>query len=132
MERLWRATATESLLGDTLKNAWRLSSGSGRTHFSSSYPYVYLAPSLVPNRGKPRFYRNPLVLAMELKAELKRDGVTQAELARRHGMTRARVTQWLSLLDLPKLEIERVLAMGDYWERRLLTERSLRRQLSSL
>jgi predicted XRE-type DNA-binding protein len=110
------------------ENAWRLSSGSGRTHFNTSYPFVYLAPSLVPNRGKPRFYRNPLVLAMELKTELKRDGVTQAELARRHGMTRARVTQWLSLLELPRQEIEKLLAMGDYWERRLVTERGLRKQ----
>ncbi len=42
-------------------------------------------------------------------------------------MSRARVTQWLSLLDLPKREIERVLAMGDYWDRRLVTEKELRR-----
>ncbi len=45
-------------------------------------------------------------------------------------MSRARVTQWLSLLDLPKIEIERVLAMGDYWERRLVTERGLRNHRS--
>jgi hypothetical protein len=29
-------------------------------------------------------------------------------------------------LELPRLEIEKVLAMGDNWERRLVTERELR------
>lgn len=76
---------------------------------------------------KPRkTFRNPMVVAIELAEEMKRDGISRAELARRHRMSRARVTQWLSLLDLPRLEIKRVLAMGDYWERRLVTERSLR------
>jgi len=32
-------------------------------------------------------------------------------------------------MELPRIEIERVLAMGDYWERRLVTERGLRRLL---
>jgi transcriptional regulator with XRE-family HTH domain len=68
-----------------------------------------------------------MVLAIKLAEELKRDGISRAELARRHGLSRARVTQWLSLLELPRLEIERVLAMGDYWERRLVTERGLRK-----
>jgi transcriptional regulator with XRE-family HTH domain len=77
---------------------------------------------------KTRLHRNPIVLALELAEELKRDGISKAELARRHGMSRARVTQWLSLLDLHRLEIERVLAMGDYWERRMVTERGLRKK----
>lgn len=47
-------------------------------------------------------------------------------------MSRARVTQWLSLLELLKLEIERVLAMGDNWEPRLVTERGLRFILKSV
>jgi len=67
-----------------------------------------------------------MVLALELAEEQKRDGISRAELARRHGLSRARVTQWLSLMELPRIEIERVLAMGDYWERRLVTERELR------
>jgi len=54
-----------------------------------------------------------MVLALELAEEMKRDGISRAELARRHGMSRARVTQWLSLLELPRIEIERVLAIGD-------------------
>jgi len=70
-----------------------------------------------------------MVIALELAEELKHDGISRAELARRHGLSRARVTQWLSLMELPRIEIERVLAMGDYWERRLVTERGLRRLL---
>ena len=63
---------------------------------------------------------------MELEAEMKNDGLTQAELARKHGMTRARVNQWLSLLKLPEGERRRILAMGDHWARRVVTERRLR------
>ena len=63
---------------------------------------------------------------MELAEEMKRENLTQAELARRHGMTRARVNQWLSLLKLPEGERKRILAMGDHWDRRVVTERMLR------
>jgi len=51
------------------------------------------------------------------------EGLSRADLARRFGCSLARVTQRLNLLNLPRdlrLEIE---AMGDYWERRLVTER---------
>ena len=91
------------------------------------YTIIRTLPAAVSEPKPRKTFRNPMVLALELAEELKRDGISRAELARRHGLSRARVTQWLSLLDLPKLEIERVLAMGDYWERRLVTERGLRR-----
>jgi transcriptional regulator with XRE-family HTH domain len=71
-----------------------------------------------------------MVLAIELAEEMKRDGISRAELARRHGLSRARVTQWLSLMELPRIEIERILAIGDYWDRRLVTERGLRNRTS--
>jgi predicted transcriptional regulator len=76
---------------------------------------------------KGRTFRNTIFVALELQAEMKRDGISQAELARRHGLSRARVHQWLSLLESPKREIDRLKAMGDNWERRLATERMLRR-----
>ena len=53
--------------------------------------------------------------------------MTQAEFARKHGISRARVNQWLSLLKLPAGEKSLILAMGDYWSRQLVTERQLRR-----
>jgi len=94
-------------------------------------PSIYiLCPIPSANRKvKPRkTFRNPIYVALELKEEMQREGVSQAELARRHGLSRARVHQWLSLLVLPKREIERLKAMGDNWEKRLLTERILRKR----
>ena len=76
-----------------------------------------------------RTFRNPIFVALELHAEMKRDGISQAELARRHGLSRARVHQWLTLLELPKREIKRLEAMGDHWNRRMVTERELRGHL---
>jgi len=67
--------------------------------------------------------------AMELKAEMDREGLTQAELARKHGISRARVNQWMSLLRLPESEKRRFLAMGDNWDRKIFTERHLRRTI---
>jgi hypothetical protein len=74
-----------------------------------------------------RTFRNPIIVAQELQDEMKRDGISQAELARRHGLSRVLVHQWRALLELPEKDIERLKTMGDNWERRLLTERALRR-----
>jgi hypothetical protein len=82
--------------------------------------------------SKPlRTYRNPIIFAQELAEEMNKLGLTQAELALKHGISRARANQWWSLLKLPGMEIRRILAMGDSWERRLLTERGLRMILRS-
>ena len=64
---------------------------------------------------------------MELNDELVRDNLTRKQLAERHGITSDRVTQWLCLLKIPDEEKARVLAMGDNWERRIVTERELRK-----
>jgi transcriptional regulator with XRE-family HTH domain len=64
---------------------------------------------------------------MELAEEMSREGLNQADLARKHGISRARVNQWLSLLKLPEKEKRIVLALGDNWNRRVLSERALRR-----
>jgi len=73
-----------------------------------------------------RTFRNPLVYAMELNDELVRDNLTRKQLAERHGITSDRVTQWLCLLKLPEDTQKQVLALGDNWERQVLTERELR------
>jgi transcriptional regulator with XRE-family HTH domain len=67
-----------------------------------------------------------LIVAMELQEELVRDNLTRRQLAERHGITSDRVTQWLCLLKLPDHEKARVLALGDNWERQVVTERQLR------
>lgn len=56
-------------------------------------------------------------------------GLTQAELARNHGISRARVNQWQSLLRLPVRDMTRIKSMGDYWETKVITERHLRRTI---
>lgn len=55
------------------------------------------------------------------------EGINRAELARRLGVSRARVTQWMELLDLPEEVLHRAEAMGDNWDRRVMTEREMRR-----
>jgi len=101
-----------------------------RSKFSfPDFTIIINLPATVSEPKPRKTFRNPMVIAIELAEELKHDGISRAELARRHGLSRARVTQWLSLMELPRIEIERVLAMGDYWERRLVTERGLRRLL---
>lgn len=71
-------------------------------------------------------YRKPVIYAMELRDRMEAEGINRAELARRLGVSRVRVTQWLDLLELPQTEIKHACAKGDNWEHRLLTERGLR------
>ncbi len=54
------------------------------------------------------------------------EGISRAELARRLGVSRARITQWMDLLQLPKRVIRDALAKGDNWGRQVVTERCLR------
>ena len=49
-----------------------------------------------------------------------------AELARKLGFSRARITQLMNLLKLPEELLSEIEAMGDNWKRRLMTERMLR------
>jgi len=64
---------------------------------------------------------------MELAEDMRREGLTQADLARKHGISRARVNQWLSLLKLSAGVRKMILEMGDHWERQVITERGLRK-----
>jgi hypothetical protein len=86
-----------------------------------------LRRSDTPNINPKKAFRNPLAYAMELNDELVRDTLTRKQLAERHGITSDRVIQWLCLLKIPDEEKVRVLALGDNWEKRLLTERELRK-----
>ena len=53
--------------------------------------------------------------------------LSRADLARKLGLSRARVTQILNLLGLPEILISEIEEMGDHWDRRIVTERQLRR-----
>lgn len=61
-----------------------------------------------------------------------RDDLTRKQLAERHGVSSDRITQWLCLLKLPEEVQGDVIALGDYWDSPVATERALRKtRLSS-
>lgn len=51
---------------------------------------------------------------------------TRADLARQLGMTRARVTQVLGLLEFPREVVQALTALGDPLDKPFVTERELR------
>ena len=65
---------------------------------------------------------------MQLEMEL--HDLTRAQLGRKLGISRTRITQMLNLLKLPEELIREVEEMRDYWDRRLVTERMLREKVS--
>ncbi len=67
-----------------------------------------------------------MIYATELRDRMLAEGINRAELARRLGVSRARVTQWMDLLELPEAVIRQARAKGDNWEHRLVTERMFR------
>lgn len=88
-----------------------------------------------PRRSKPRPHKTPktprvaelLRKAIEWKELLESGkGVTQADIARREGLSRARVTQIMDLLNLAQDIKEYILSMPEAVRRPVVTERSLR------
>jgi hypothetical protein len=75
----------------------------------------------------PKLYRNPLFVAREWQAMIEAGRVkNRAELARRLGVSKARVSQVLRLLDIP-LETQAVIyQLGDPMPEPHVTERGLR------
>jgi hypothetical protein len=67
-----------------------------------------------------------VIYAKELETRIAEEGISQAELAKKLGVSRARVNQWLQLLKLPEKLLVEVEALGDHWKRRRVTERALR------
>jgi hypothetical protein len=75
----------------------------------------------------PRLYRNPIILAQEWQQTLATgEHGTQADFARRQGISRARVTQILHLLKLPRDTLNAIASLGDPLPSRIITERTLR------
>ncbi|MCK5842595.1 MAG: hypothetical protein KAH31_10530, partial [Candidatus Sabulitectum sp.] len=107
-----------------LKGLWRLDRVSQRTIFWFN---ATIGNKPIPKSEKS--FRNPVIQAKEIKLEMELNDLTRADLARKLGISRARVTQMLNLLKLPEDLKEEIEAMGDYWERRLVTERMLRSRL---
>jgi hypothetical protein len=79
-------------------------------------------PELAPRQ----LYRNPVIYAHELQQEMVRDGLTRKQIAERHRVSSDRITQWLCLLKLPEEILSEIESLGDYWDRKAVTERELR------
>jgi hypothetical protein len=55
------------------------------------------------------------------------DNLTRVQLGQRHGITSDRITQWRCLLKLPEEKHQEIQALGDNWDRKVVTERGLRK-----
>jgi hypothetical protein len=90
---------------------------------------VYRAQASRPKAKKT--YRNPVALALEWRKALDRGHYSSpADLARKEGISRARVTQILNLLRLSPRVIEITRSLGDPLHSPLVTERQLRRLIN--
>jgi hypothetical protein len=90
--------------------------------------FFWYNTTIEPTRPKKvqKTFRNPVIQAKEMHLEMEYHNLTKAQLARKLNISRARVTQMLNLLKLPDELIQEVEEMGDHWQRRLMTERTLR------
>jgi len=90
--------------------------------------FFWYDTTVEPTRPKKvkKTFRNPIIQAKEMQLEMEYHNLTKAQLARKLGISRARVTQMLNLLKLPDELIRDVEEMGDCWDSQLITERQLR------
>jgi len=92
--------------------------------FTSTFHFPRKA--VKPNKIKS-IYRNPIYLAREYKGMIDNSQAkNQSGLARKLGISRARVTQILRLLKLDSLIIQELEKLGDPLKLRIITERMLR------
>lgn len=76
---------------------------------------------------KPKIYVNPVAQALDYKRMMKEQNLTQIELARKLGISRVRVTQYLNLLRLPKEQLDYIMQNG---KEEKITERKLRKSIA--
>ncbi|MCK4822579.1 hypothetical protein KA005_42840, partial [bacterium] len=75
-------------------------------------------------------YRNPIYLAKEYKKMIDLgEAKNQAELARIKVISRASVTQILNLLKLDKSIIDNLEKIGDPMDKKVISERELRKNI---
>ena len=58
---------------------------------------------------------------------MERLGLSRREIGKRLGVSADRITQWLCLLKLREEKLRKIEVLGDYWERKIVTEHGLRR-----
>ncbi len=92
--------------------------------FTSTF---YFPQKAIKTKSITRIYRNPIYIAKEYKEIINLGKVkNQSELARKLGISRARVTQILSLLKFDSSIIQELEKLGDPLKLRIITERMLR------
>ena len=91
--------------------------------------FYFLQKSTKANKIK-RTYRNPIFLAKEYKEMIDDNKVkNQADLAHKLGISRARATQIINLLKLDKSIIDKLEQIGDPMDKKVISERKLRKNI---
>jgi transcriptional regulator with XRE-family HTH domain len=78
------------------------------------------------SRKASRLYRNPVYLAQEWQKTFANGDSTPTDLARKLGVSRARVTQVLRIFNLAPEVLKAIAALGDPLPSPIVTERRLR------
>jgi len=95
-------------------------------HFEGTEPPAFFVPPRASDQPS-RQYRNPIVVAQGWQRMLdKGECASRADLVRQLGVSRARVTQVLGLLDFVPEVLEAVIGLGDPLSGPFVTERRLR------
>jgi len=98
-----------------------------RTFISKFYFKVEIKNPSSVNKS----YRNPIFLAREYKEMINNGRVkNQTELARIKRISRARVTQIINLLKLDKSIIDNLEQIGDPMDKKVISERKLRKTIN--
>jgi len=111
-----------------MPKGWKLS-GSPDCSIDRTFIYQFnIQPIIKKTSTTNKTYRNPIYLAREFKKILDSgEAKNQADLARNLGISRARVTQILNLLKLDKNITDNLERIGDPMERKVISERELRK-----
>jgi len=107
---------------------WEVS-GSPDCNIDRTFTSIFYFPQKVIKAiHTERIYRNPIYLAREYKQMIDNSQVkNQSDLARKLGISRARVTQILNLLKLNKSIIDNLEKIGDPMNIKVISERELRK-----
>jgi len=103
--------------------------GSPDCNIDRTFTSTFYFPQQVTKTNQIKcLYRNPIYLARKYKRMIDNGQVkNQSGLARKLGISRARVTQILNLLKLDKSIIDNLEQIGDPMDRKVISERELRK-----
>jgi type IV secretory pathway VirB4 component len=107
-------------------------SGSPGCSIGRTFTYQFNFQTVVkPLSITKKTYRNPTYLAKEYKYMIKSGEVkNQADLARKKGISRARVTQIMNLLKNDEDVLDKLEQIGDPLDKKIISERQLRKMIN--